>query len=128
MSWYCYVCKRKLRWYQRAGSLGRVIHATCTHRSYEDLEPSELLALPSGLFRGQWRRKMYHAAEAEDGQQHHEEIDSILKVTQKGELAELLASPNSVIQTTALFRMQELNAYQKCRKKKERRMRNCICL
>lgn len=118
MSWYCYVCKRKLRWYQQAGSLGRVIHAACTHRSYEDLEPSERLALPPGLFRFTWRTSICHAAEAEDGQRHHEEIDSILKVTQKGELVESLASSNSVIQVTALFRMQELNAYPK-----ERRMR-----
>lgn len=116
MSQYCYVCKRKLRWYQRASSLGRVIHAVCTHRSYEDLELSERSALPPGLFRFKWRTRMCHAAEAEDGQRHHEEIDSILEVTQKDELVEPLASPNSVIQVTALFRMQELNAYPKGRR------------
>ncbi len=113
---YCYVCKRKLRWYQRTGSLGRVIHAVCTHRSYEDLEPSERLALPPGLFRGTWRASMCHMAREEDGQRHHDEIDSILKATQIGELAESLVSPNSVIQVTALFRMQELNAYSKGRR------------
>lgn len=115
MSQYCYVCKRKLRWYQRTGSLSRVIHAACTHRSYEDLEPSERLALPPGLFRLAWIASMCYMAQAEDGQWHHGEIGRILKVTQKGELAESLASPNSVIQVTALFRMQELDAYPKGR-------------
>lgn len=118
MSRYCYVCKQKLRWYQRASDSNRVIHVACTYRAYEELEPSERAVLPPGLV-FKWRTAMCHNAEAEDGQIHYEEVDCMLNVVQKGELAESLASPNSVIRTIALLRMQELDVDQKYRKKKK---------
>lgn len=117
---YCSVCKRKLHWYQRAADpMRRVIHTACTHRSYEDLEPSERLALPY-FFVFKWRTYMLHRAEDEDSQDHRDNIDSIIGATQVGELTESLASSNSAIQETALVKMQELNVNPKYRKRQRR--------
>jgi len=117
---YCIVCKRKLHWYQRAADpMRKVIHTTCTHRSYEDLEPSERMALPFS-FVFEWRTRMLHTAEDEDNQDHRDDINSILMATQAGELTETLASSNSAIQETALVKMQELNVNPKYRKRQRR--------